>query len=424
MVCIMSPAKPKHEMKTDDKEIEAIEIDDDSATENTDDDNLKLETLFGGSIIGSKPLFNSKGETVFIIQGNTVVVFSVKTGELINKFEPARDKVIKIEFEIGNKDFLIGCTESGQIVKWKSKKGTIEQKIELKLPKLAKVTAFALVSLDYDDTGLKAIVVYKNPSRVQLLDFFDVKTGTKSKSHFTYDLNMAKVILKVNHELNFFALVQQHTVYVVNVKTWAANRMRNAHMVNVTCLEFHPKEEVIATGDATGKIMLWRNFYDSFPITSLYHWHHTQVNALEFSESGSSLYSSGNESVLVKWGLVRDDKSFLPRLPGNGVQLAICTNNAKLAVSLEDNSILIIGDDQSVETTLQLSSLIPKNKTNLPNFPIGFKLNPRNQSVLYNGRKGQIQFVSTYTKSLLYNTSAIFLKLRSLPLTKSYHREK
>lgn len=65
MVCIMSPAKPKHDnardAMDDDKEIEEIEIDDDSSTENTDD-NLKIETLFGGSIIGSKPLFNSNGE--------------------------------------------------------------------------------------------------------------------------------------------------------------------------------------------------------------------------------------------------------------------------------------------------------------------------------------------------------------------------
>lgn len=65
MVCIMSPAKPKHEDVSDaldnDKEIESIEIEDDSCEENADDD-LKIETLFGGSIVGSKPLFSSKGE--------------------------------------------------------------------------------------------------------------------------------------------------------------------------------------------------------------------------------------------------------------------------------------------------------------------------------------------------------------------------
>lgn len=55
------PAKPKHKEACeamDNKEIEAIEIEDDS--ENTDD--MKIETLFGGSITDSKPLFSAKGE--------------------------------------------------------------------------------------------------------------------------------------------------------------------------------------------------------------------------------------------------------------------------------------------------------------------------------------------------------------------------
>lgn len=346
-----------------------------------------------------------------VAQGNTVLAFSVKTGELVNKFEAAKDKLIKIEFDIGNKDLLIGCTESGQIVKWKCKKGTIEETKELKLPKLAKVSAFALISLDYNGSGVKAIVVYKTINRRQMLDFFDVNTGSKSISHFSYDLNMSNVILITNNNLNLFVLVQQYIMYVVDVKSWKTNKITNACRHNISCLEFHPTQKVFATGDVKGQIFLWRNYFERFPLTTLYHWHHTQVNAIQFTESGSSLYSSGNENVLVRWGLTtgKGDKTFLPRLPGNGVQLALCTNNAKLAVSLEDNSILILADHQTIESTIQLFSLIPNSKTNLPKFPIGFKLNPRNQSILYNGRIGQVQLFSTYTKSLLYNVSIYFI---------------
>lgn len=346
--------------------------------------------------------------TVLVAQGNTVVVFSVKTGELVNKFEPARDPIIKIEFEIYNKDFLIGCTEGGQIVKWKSKKGTIEQKTELQLPKSSKVSAFSLISVGRDESNIQAIVVYKTSNRTQLLDFFDVKTGAKGRSHFNYDLKMSKVILNVSNSFNVFALAQENSIYVVDAVNWKSNRMSNASRQQVTCLEFHPEEEIIATGDVTGKIFTWRNFYEKFPLTSLYHWHHTKVNSLQFTESGTSLWSSGNENVLVRWGLKSREKSFLPRLPSIGVQIAISPNNDKLAVSLDDNSILIVGDDQTVETTLQHFSLIPESRTKLPSFPIGFKLNPRNQSIIYNGRKGQIQFFSTYTKSLLYNVSRGF----------------
>lgn len=338
-------------------------------------------------------------------QGNTVVVFSEKTGELVSKFEPTRETIISIQFDIYNKDFLIGCTESGQLVKWKSKKGTIEQRIELQLPKSSKVTAFSLVSVKKDESNVQAIVVYKTKARKQTLDLFDVKTGVKGTSHFNYDLSMAKVIITASHNLNVFALAQQSYIYVVDMINWKTNRLKNAAKQRVTCLEFHPEQKMLATGDVQGKIFTWRNLFQDFPLTSLYHWHHTQVNSLQFTESGTSLYSCGNEAVLVRWGVTSREKSFLPRLPSNGVQMAISPNNAKFAVSLDDNSIMILGDNQTVETTLQLFSYIPQNKTNLPNFPIGFKLNPRNQSVLYNGKKGQIQFFSTYTKSLIYNVS-------------------
>lgn len=350
-------------------------------------------------------IISSSYSTLFVAQGNTVLVFSVKTGELVNRFEPAQNTIVQLEFKIHSTDTLIGCTETGQIVIWNIKKGSIEERIELEIPKSSKISAFSLFSVSNDESTVQAIVVYRTNSRQQILDVFDTKTGAKGTSHFHHELTMAKVILKVSHNLNAFALVQNNLIYVVDLASWKSNKLKNASKQRVTCLDFHPEEEIIATGDVTGKIFIWRKLYETFPLTSLYHWHHTQVNTVHFTESGLTLYSSGNEGVLVSWDLSKRDKSFLPRLPSNGVQMAICPRSSQLAVSLEDNSILIINDKQIVETTLQLFSYVPKSKTNLSNFPIGFKLNPRNKSILYNGRRGQIQFVSTYTKSLMYNVS-------------------
>lgn len=62
MVCIMSPSKPKKKASREAKEDDTIEINDESSEENTDPDDMKIETLFGGSISNSKPLFSPKGE--------------------------------------------------------------------------------------------------------------------------------------------------------------------------------------------------------------------------------------------------------------------------------------------------------------------------------------------------------------------------
>lgn len=350
--------------------------------------------------------------SLFISQGNTVLVYSVKTGEQVKKFENVQSSLVNIEFDLESKtkDILIGCTETGQIVRWKSKKGTVIKKTQMKLPVAARVSAFGLTFLENHD-GLKAAVIHKIPNQRQKLDFFDVETGEKIQSFFHYELTKEDVKLKISQQFNLLAISQEHRIYITNLNTWKSNRLISAYKNIITCLEFHPEEEMIATGDETGKIYLWRQLFQNLPLTDLYHWHHTRVNSIEFSESGSTMLSSGNESVLVKWALnKRHDKVFFPRLPGNGVCISVSPTNSQTAITLEDNSILIIGDDNLIENTLQLSSIVNTGKTNLKKFPVGFKLNPRNQSIVFNGRKGQLQFVSTYNKSLLYNVS-FFLRI-------------
>lgn len=136
----------------------------------------------------------------------------------------------------------------------------------------------------------------------------------------------------------------------------------------------------------------------------MYHWHHTTVNSIAFTESGSHLYSGGNESVLVRWNLNESNsKDFLPRLAAPPCNLAV--GNQKIAVSTLDNGIQILDTQFKPITVVQNFTWVPADKTNVDKFPIGLKVNPRTCSLVLNGRIGHLQFYSTHTRSLLYNVS-------------------
>lgn len=96
------------------------------------------------------------------------------------------------------------------------------------------------------------------------------------------------------------------------------------HTKNLTVLAFHPTNRIVAAGDVTGRILIWRGFGNQmFPIgdklangrliqheedrpgvrgdddadsCTTWHWHPSEVNVLSFSSDGAYLYS-GKESL-------------------------------------------------------------------------------------------------------------------------------
>lgn len=54
-----------------------------------------------------------------------------------------------------------------------------------------------------------------------------------------------------------------------------------------TCLSLHPERMVMATGDTSGRILVWHDFLESNkPVKTVYHWHTLPVASLCFSTEG------------------------------------------------------------------------------------------------------------------------------------------
>lgn len=267
------------------------------------------------------------------------------------------------------------------------------------------VTRFIATSIDGE---LHGIVSYKDERNRFQLVIVELKKGKIVQQYqipFASENKGRELKVKLSDGgSSFFAAAQSNTLYVVDKKSNNFIAHENPSVINVVAC--HPEESTIATGDTTGKIKLWRDLFSQHPTKSELHWHHQIVLCLAFSQSGTVLYSGGAECVLVKWN-IKDKmihKDFLPRFPGCIKQISVDPKYDKLTISTADNAIQVINSSfvqfKSIQDFTQTSQY--DLGTAVP-FPVGIRLNPRNNQLVTNGRIGHLQFFSTSNMKLLFN---------------------
>lgn len=219
--------------------------------------------------------------------------------------------------------------------------------------------------------------------------------------------SLSPVRTAVSPSLKYFVVIQENFLYCVNYLNGAVQMWKNIRGDQLTCVACHPTQQVVATGDVKGRILLYHEiFEEGEPKTRLYHWHHTPVTTVTFTLSGSNFYSGGLENTLCHWDVKGNDPiGFVPRMQGTPVHIGIGAENQKISVATDDNGIQIFNAQNYATAVIQNFTWIPFDKTNIPKFPIGLKVNPRTNSLVLNGRLGHLQFFSTHTRTLLYNVS-------------------
>ncbi|KAF9583045.1 hypothetical protein BGW38_010365 [Lunasporangiospora selenospora] len=162
----------------------------------------------------------------------------------------------------------------------------------------------------------------------------------------------------------------------------------------ITCLQFHPTEGCIATGNERGVITLWYCFGENEerPITTTMHWHAHAVSSLAFTSDGTYLLSGGEESVLVIWQLSTGHKQFLPRLGSEIKHITVSPDQRLYALSHRDNSINVVRSvDLKLKTAIQGLKFSHVSHI-LNHLYTGLVVEPRNGNVVLNGLPGTLQF--------------------------------
>ncbi|KAI8125741.1 WD repeat-containing protein 75 [Lucilia cuprina] len=382
-----------------------------------ENDKLKFQHLAGGNILEYAPIYSKTGEHLLFLAQHEVKVYSTVSGQFVRKLEGSSEPLIDFEFELKDDNILIACNNKGEIFSWEWKTGVLKNTLQIpSIDEKSMVTNFKLLNL-YGKSNLShAFVCFKVPNKNVQWRIFNRDQKSFINVPCDLRLGMKKPLVAVDNK-NFpnLVLAQGYYVYFVNYKTWFNVRLMNARSVPITALQVHTSEDCVATGDELGKIFLWREFTSKTDIkTSLYHWHHTRVTSICFTVAGAHFYSSGEEAVMVKWNVERPElKQFLPRMVSEIRHIVVSPDNTNVVVCTIDNSIQIYGTENLVHQNLQEFTYIHDDNTENSKFPTGLRLNPRNNSLVLNGRSGSLQFYNTYTKSFLYNVNIVNQNLLS-----------
>ncbi|XP_059616910.1 WD repeat-containing protein 75 [Phlebotomus argentipes] len=369
-------------------------------------EDLLIRQVAGGSITDFPPIFSQDEENILLVWNNTVRVFNVTTGEWVRDLEKTDADLVGIEFDPTNPKLLIGCTRSGEVVTWKWKSGIKHERINLMISSVN----FCVKSFNVfegQEGSLEAVVVYfyDKDSKIKL-DVFRLTNG-ESLNAFPAKFNALKprsFKVFMSNRQKIFALIQRHVVYVGNLATGKRRFHNNPYGAFFTTIAIHPTAPIIATGDLDGKVILWSDTDTFDPVRTVYHWHSAAVKCIAFTESGSHFFSGGAECVLLKWTLNRPEmRSFLPRMRGAAHHVSVGPKNQQIAVALSDNGIQLLDANMGLKALIQNFSHVADDLTGEMPFPAGLKINPRNNSIVLNGRTGHLQFFSPHTRSFLYD---------------------
>ncbi|KAL6257883.1 hypothetical protein P5V15_011482 [Pogonomyrmex californicus] len=373
-------------------------------------DDLIVKRKGGGSIIDQRPLFSSDGETLYIIWKNVIRVYSTQTGDFVREFESSNYRITGIIAHPDNASVIIGCIENGKLNFWNCQSGIITKKLQLKLANgKVKIRTFHIVKYRtvQGNEICQTLITHLSEcgNKIYVL-LFDIENGMCTKSIYIITKTQEYFIDIIgNRGENLIALLHNVNLHILNP---ARNLVDKIHKTGKTgrlptCIAGHPEEECVATGDSTGRVVVWRNLFQTRPYTSVFHWHTLPVTEIVFSKSGGHMYTGGGECVLVKWTLANPQhKSFLPRLPAPIKHLTIAPDNLYVAVSTLDNGIVIVNPQRKLTSVIQNFTWgVALSSKDL--FPAGLVVDPRTGSLVLNSRTGHVQFYNTHTKNLLYN---------------------
>ncbi|KAL8461980.1 hypothetical protein ACS0TY_033171 [Phlomoides rotata] len=339
----------------------------------------------GKSFVSSPPAFSNDAKRLLVCTGNTVSVFSTSTGLQTNELEGHEAQVTSVIVVPASKVLNYCWTASldGKIKYWDFAAPELMKTIDIRFPIHSMVIPSLLNQTTESNGKLPDLFSYvysevvkqkeehSNSFRGQIQKCNLTKSRlvggvklaeTQSPGSITISPYGKYIGVREKRKLRIWEIPEKDSEHVCYKK------IRLHHTRSITALAFHPTERVIAAGDVTGRILIWRGVglqtfsnsklvngpnkdeedrpgvrdEDDADSCTTWHWHSAQVNVLFFSSDGAYLYSGGREGVLVCWQLDSGKKKFLPRI-GSPLLYFISSPDPTLSsISCADNRIQLL----------------------------------------------------------------------------------
>ncbi|KAJ4982232.1 hypothetical protein NE237_033069 [Protea cynaroides] len=345
----------------------------------------------GKSFVSSPPAFSNDAKKLLVSTGNTVSVYSTSTGLLMAELEGHKalvTSVVVVSASTPASKILCYCWTSsldGTICYWDFSLPELMKKVDIRLPIVSMVIP-----------NLLGPPVGENGKPVDLFAYISVEHVTKRddeakafpgqirKCNLTKSRLLGGVILAetqqpeaiiISPSKEFFGILNKRKLILWKVpdkdsENDVVKKIILHHTKSFTVLAFHPTQRIIAAGDVTGRILIWRGFGkrtfsrsvgslsertveseeerpgvrgdDDAESCSTWHWHPAEVMVLSFSFDGAYLYSGGKEGVLVVWQLDTGKKKYLPRIGSPLLFFTASPDPSLLSISCADNAIHLL----------------------------------------------------------------------------------
>ncbi|KAL7130641.1 hypothetical protein ABFS83_13G148500 [Erythranthe nasuta] len=344
----------------------------------------------GKSFVSSPPAFSNDAKRLLVCTGNTVSIFSTSTGLQTGELEGHGAKVtsvIVVPASTPASKVLCYCWTAsldGNIKYWDFAAPELMKTIDIRFP-IHSMVIPSLLSQTTESSGkIHDVFAYVSTEDVKVKGDKTISVRGQiqkcnlTKSRLVGGLELAKIerpsSIIISPSGNQIGVYEKCKLLIWEIPAkdldqHCFKKIRLHHTKSFTAMAFHPTERMLAAGDVTGRILVWRGVGrktfsngklingglnededdspgvrsgDDADSCTTWHWHSSQVNVLFFSSDGAYLYSGGREGVLVVWQLDTGKKKFLPRI-GSPLLYYINSPDPTLSsISCTDNRIQLL----------------------------------------------------------------------------------
>ncbi|XP_047316571.1 WD repeat-containing protein 75-like [Impatiens glandulifera] len=335
----------------------------------------------GRSVVSAPPAFSNDAKKLLICTGNTISIFSTSTGLQVTELEghaSAVTSVVVVPSLTPASKILCYCWTAsldGTIRYWDFSAPELMKTISIQFPIFCMVIPnfscqpaesgskegdlFAYLSIEKQKISLRGQICKFNLTKGRLAG--GATLAETSDPELITVCNSTRFLgIRDKRKLRLWKLTEKDSERA-NIKKIVLH-----HTKKLTALAFHPSERIVAAGDETGRILIWRGVGNlTFSVTNgrltkseedrpgvrgdddansctTLHWHSAEVNLLFFSSDGAYLYSGGKEGVFVLWHLDTGKKRFLPRI-GSPLKYFLNSSDPSLAsISCTDNRVHLL----------------------------------------------------------------------------------
>ncbi|KAK1550487.1 hypothetical protein Q3G72_019966 [Acer saccharum] len=350
----------------------------------------------GRSYVLSSPAFSNDAKRLLVCTANTVSIFSTSTALQISSLEghtaPVTTVIVVPASSPANNILCYCWTASldGTIRYWDFSVPELLKTINIKIPIYSMVipsllglpadsnekqpNLFAYVSLK--DTRETVSKKHKSKSKIPN---GQIRKCNLTESRLVGGVTLAETEvpepITISSSGKYLGITKHQRLSIWKVPDTETERVvlrkiTLRHTKRMTVLAFHPIQRIVAAGDSTGRILIWRGFGDKIFASreglvsgnimsndeekpgvrdnddadscTTWHWHSSEVNVLFFSSDGAYLYSGGKEGVLVVWQLDTGKKKFLPRIGSPLLYYTVSPDPSLSSISCADNQIHLL----------------------------------------------------------------------------------